>query len=50
MGGMVALKRAVCPITGQVGSLKEPIDEAADAATGGAAAAVPGLKMFKISL
>ena len=34
-----------------MGSLKEPIDEAADAATGGAAAAaVPGLKMFKISL
>ena len=35
-----------------MGSLKEPIDEAADAATGGAAAAaaVPDLKMFQTSL
>ena len=32
------------------GVLKKPIDEAADAATGGAAAAVRGLKMFKTSL
>jgi hypothetical protein len=31
-----------------VGSLQEPTDEAADAATG--AAAVPGLKKFKTSL
>ena len=34
-----------------MGSLKEPTGEATDAATGGAAAAaVPGLKMFKTSL